>query len=311
MDIAIIGVGKIGQNLANSLITYHNIKSIFLNNRTRNNCIGFLEELNLIKSELNPNINIKLTNKLSEIDNPDWLILTASENFEHLRKNNLAIDGNDRLNEYKENRKIIKTIIETIRNNIMDTKILVITNPVDLITHFIKSQIPEKVEIYGFGNSLDTFRMSHFISKKFELSKIKGEYFVMGEHGDDMVPILSQAHYVDKELSYFFNPVSLREVIIKHTKKIIVCSGHTTFSCLMALNRFFDSIFHHKESITTLSYYLDDYMGFNNVTFGVPFHIINGKINKPITFECSELELELLTKTQNKMKSYQKRDIIK
>ena len=87
--------------------------------------------------------------------------------------------------------KMIKNIANEIKKNCNSSNVLIISNPVDVLTYyFIKETNFSRNNVIGIASSLDSSRFRYLLSKKIGIKQSQiSEAYVLGEHGDSMVPI--------------------------------------------------------------------------------------------------------------------------
>ena len=89
------------------------------------------------------------------------------------------------------NAKIISSVAEQIKNNAPNAFVIVITNPLDAMVHLMQKVTnfdPKKV--IGMAGVLDSARFSLFLAREFDVSVEDVNSFVLGGHGDTMVPLI-------------------------------------------------------------------------------------------------------------------------
>ncbi len=89
------------------------------------------------------------------------------------------------------NLKVMKAVGEGIRNNAPDAFVICITNPLDAMVWALRefSGLPAR-KVVGMAGVLDSARFSHFLADKFKVSVKDVSTFVLGGHGDTMVPVV-------------------------------------------------------------------------------------------------------------------------
>lgn len=181
--ISIIGSGKVGSAIA-FLIATNSLDDITLVNRTKDKAIG--EELDISNSiPHDSKISIKGTDDFSKINDSEIIVITASYGTYSTSRNELIQDQIS----------MIKRITEKIKPYAKNSKILMVSNPLDVLTYaFLKTGKFSKNQVIGIASSLDSARFRYLLSRELEtnMSEIK-DAIVLGEHGDSMVPIFSQA----------------------------------------------------------------------------------------------------------------------
>lgn len=101
------------------------------------------------------------------------------------------VHGESRNTVAKKNKELALSFFENLEFKIKST-IIVITNPVEPISFWIKDKVGDKCQVVGTGTSLDTFRLKYILSKKFKCQTNEVKTLVIGEHGAHMVPVFSQ-----------------------------------------------------------------------------------------------------------------------
>jgi len=104
-----------------------------------------------------------------------------------------------RMDLLKGNLEMTRDFVKNIQKYAQDVKILVITNPVDIITYFVQkeSELPRE-NVIG-GSNLDSNRLHYLLSKERDTKQSDiHDSLVLGEHGDTMVSIFSRAIYGQK-----------------------------------------------------------------------------------------------------------------
>jgi len=102
--------------------------------------------------------------------------------------------GETRLDLVAKNTKIIKEIMPQIFKANPNIVVLMITNPVDVLTYVAISMYPKKKnQIIGSGTALDSARFRYLLSKKLDINAKSIHAYIMGEHGDSEFPVWSTA----------------------------------------------------------------------------------------------------------------------
>ena len=178
--ISLIGAGQIGGTLAH-LIAIKELANVVLFDIDEGIAKG--KALDIAQSLAVDGYNVKLsgTNNYEETKDSDVIIITAGVP----RKPGMSRD--DLLGT---NLKIIKQVAEGIKDTSPNAFVICITNPLDVIVMALQkySNFP-KEKVIGMAGILDTSRFKHFIAEELN-SEIKNvNSFVLGGHGDTMVPV--------------------------------------------------------------------------------------------------------------------------
>jgi len=179
--IALIGAGNIGGTLAH-LAALKELGDIVLFDVVE----GVPQGKALDLSQCGPiegfDAKIIGTNDYADIQGADVIIVTAGI----ARKPGMSRD--DLLGI---NLKVMKAVGEGIRDNAPDAFVICITNPLDAMVWALRefSGLPHN-KVVGMAGVLDSARFSHFIADEFQVSAKDVTTFVLGGHGDTMVPVV-------------------------------------------------------------------------------------------------------------------------
>ncbi len=178
--IALIGAGNIGGTLAH-LILQRNLGDVVLVDVAEGIPQG--KSLDLLQSCAVDGIDGSIlgTNTYSDIKNADVVIITAGVP----RKPGMSRD--DLLNI---NATIIKTVGDNIRQYCPDAFVIVVTNPLDVMVWLLQqsSMLPTQ-KVVGMAGILDSGRFKCFLAEALGVSTQDIQSFVLGGHGDTMVPL--------------------------------------------------------------------------------------------------------------------------
>ena len=212
--ISLIGAGQIGGTLAH-LIAIKELANVVLFDIDDGIAKG--KALDIAQSLAVDGYNVKLsgTNNYEETKDSDVIIITAGVP----RKPGMSRD--DLLGT---NLKIIKQVAEGIKDTSPNAFVICITNPLDVIVMALQkySNFP-KEKVIGMAGILDTSRFKHFIAEELN-SEIKNvNSFVLGGHGDTMVPVPNRTTINSKPLNDFIKDGSTTQEridsIIDRTRK--------------------------------------------------------------------------------------------
>ena len=192
--ISLIGAGQIGGTLAH-LIALKQLGNVVLFDVAEGVAKG--KALDLSKSTAIDGLNVSITgtNDYTDTSNSDVIIITAGVP----RKPGMTRD--DLLGI---NLKIIKQVAEGIKNTSPNAFVICITNPLDVIVMALQkySGLP-KNKVIGMAGVLDTSRFKFFLSQELDVSISEVNSFVLGGHGDTMVPVPNRTTISEKPLMDF------------------------------------------------------------------------------------------------------------
>ena len=292
INVTIIGLGYVGSSLA--LLLLNNQYSIKLNIMEPNPaCKGaYLDLIHGIPLYTNKILSLNDNTLLSEAD---FIFYTAGMPNLH---------GNSRLSTAQQNIKLSRVIFEH-RSFTKTPYIIVITNPVDLISYAIYqfTGLPSN-KVIGTGTFLDSTRLSYYLSAYSSYSPYDFNTMVLGEHGDTQVPIFSNCTIKAKPLLSHseFTEKSLIQ-IAEQTKnaafEIRKTQVGTTYGVAKCAEMILSYLLGKKTKILALSvlttpYYRNLLNLDQDIYISLPVKINNGNITLHNQIELSNRELTRL-----------------
>ena len=200
--ISLIGSGQIGGTLAH-LIALKELGDVVLFDVAEGIAKGKALDLSQSTAIDGLNVNITGTNNYNDTSNSDVIIITAGVP----RKPGMTRD--DLLGI---NLKIIKQVAEGIKETSPNAFVICITNPLDVIVMALQkySGFP-KNKVIGMAGVLDTSRFKFFLSQELNVPISEVDSFVLGGHGDTMVPVPNRTTVSGKPLLDFVKEGKISE----------------------------------------------------------------------------------------------------
>ncbi len=221
--------------------------------------------------------------------------------------------GETRLDLVEKNAEIFKQIIPKIAKTCPQAILLVVTNPVDVMTYLaLKYSKFPKERVIGSGTVLDSARLRYWLSQHFNVSPQHIHAFILGEHGDSEFPVWSTANISGKPLKEFpaYNTKAL-DSAFKKTKnsayEIIAKKGATYYAIGLAITQIVRAIINDRNDIYPVSTLISDYYGIKNVCVSVPCIINRNGIGGQIRLSLNGREKKLLLKSTEIVRSYIKK----
>ncbi|AXI09665.1 malate dehydrogenase [Oceanobacillus zhaokaii] len=207
------------------------------------------------------------------------------------------------------NAKIMKTVAKDIVKYSPNTTIIVLTNPVDAMTYtvFKESGLP-KERVIGQSGVLDTARFRAFIAEELNISVKDITGFVLGGHGDDMVPLIRYSYAGGIPLEALISKERLDE-IVNRTRTgggeivNLLGNGSAYYAPAASLTVMAEAILKNQRRILPSIAYLEGEYGYSDIYLGVPTVLGEKGIEKIIELELTAAEKTALDKSAKSVES--------
>lgn len=245
-------------------------------------------------------INIIGTNNYNETTGSDIVVITAGL----ARK-----PGMTRTDLLEKNANIVKEVTNEVVSRSTDAIIIVVTNPMDLMTYlsWAVSGLP-KHRVVGMGGALDSARFRSFISSELNVSVENVHAFVLGGHGDLMVPLPRFSTVAGIPITEMMDRAQI-DKIVERTRfggaEIVelLKTGSAYVAPAAAITEMVEAILRDKKKIIPCATYLDGEYGIKDLFVGVPVKLGRRGVEKVIEIELREEERESFLKSVDRVRS--------
>ena len=180
---------------------------------------------------------------------------------------------------------------------------IILTNPLDVMAYLSMkvAGIPAN-RVIGQAGILDSARMRAFVAMELEVSVENVHCYVLGGHGDDMVPLTRHSNVAGVSLEKILPPDRLA-AIVERTRKGggeivgLLKTGSAFYAPSLAVTQMVDSILKDKNLIVPVAAYLQGEYGLSDIYFGVPAQLGRGGVEKIIEYELSDDEKKAVEKS--------------
>lgn len=246
------------------------------------------------------NISIRGSNNYEDIAGSEIVIITAGVP----RK-----PGMSRLDLLAKNKEIITSVVKQVAKHSPDANLLIVTNPVDIITYLaLKSGEFERKKVFGMGGVLDGGRFRYFLSQASK--KNPGDIYplVIGEHGEEMLPLTRYSTIEGKPIDEVMSKKELNEIVEKTRSAgsdivSFLKTGSAYLAPGAAIAKMVAAIISPQKEILPASVYLNGEYGLRDVCLGVPVKLGRNGIEEIIELELSNKERSALLQSAEKLKS--------
>ena len=285
--ISIIGAGKVGSSAAFNILG-RRISDVVLIDVVENLAQGEALDMMQAAPAIEFDGKIEGTSSYSEMKGSELVILTAG----------LARQpGMSRLDLISKNAAIVKSIVKEVVRYAPDCKLMVVTNPVDVMTYVAyKESGFERNRVFGMGNILDTLRFRSYIAMELGVSREDIRALVIGEHGDSMVPLVNYASVSGIPITDLLKREQIQKIVNSTRTSgtdVIKLKGSTVYAPAAVIAIMADAVLRGRNRVMGVSTYLQGEYGFSDVSIGVPCVLGKNGVERIL-----ELELGLETKEE-------------
>ena len=296
--ISLIGAGNIGGTLAH-LAAIKNLGDVTLIDVVEGMPQGKALDLSQSSAVEGFTGKIKGTNDFSQMKNSDVIIITAGLPRQ---------PGMSRDDLLETNGKIIKKIALDIKKHSPKAFVICITNPLDAMVYVLQkySKLPKNMCV-GMAGVLDSSRMKFFLSEALDVSINDVETFVLGGHGDDMVPLVNYTTIGGIPLMDYLKikkiPVSKIQKIVDRTRMgggeivKLLKRGSAFYAPASSAIQMAEAYLFNQKKLLPCAAYLNGQYGLKSMYMGVPTIIGSKGIEKIIEVRLSASEKTMLKKS--------------
>ena len=245
------------------------------------------------------NVSIKGTSDYSQIKDADMVIITAGiARRPGMSRDDLVLTNKD----------IMVTVSMKIKEFAPDSYVLVLSNPVDAMTYtcFKTTGFP-KNRVIGQSGVLDTARFNTFVAEALQISVEDVTGFVLGGHGDSMVPLIRYSNVSGIPLNQIMAEEQI-EAIIQRTRNgggeivSLLGSGSAYYAPATSLVEMAEAIVKDKKRVLPAIAYLEGEYGYHDIYLGVPTVLGGRGIERIIELPLTDEETKLLDKSASDVK---------
>lgn len=205
------------------------------------------------------------------------------------------------------NAKIVKDVTESVAKNSPNAIIICVSNPLDVMTYVIHRLTKwDRSRVIGMAGALDGARMAYQIAQKTGLNLSQTGSLVLGDHGENMIPLPDRVSVADVPLKDLLSDSDFEEIIEKTKNGGAEIVGHLGTSGYygpgMAIAYMVESILYDNKAIVPCSVILDGEYGHKDVSVGVPIVLGKNGVEKIVEIEIRDTTKDKLEKSIESIK---------
>ncbi len=297
--VSIIGAGMVGSTAAHWLATKELADLVLVDiipDMPKGKALDLTEAMPIEWLD----VKIEGSNDYDAIEGSDVIIVTAGVP----RK-----PGMSREDLVGTNQKIITDVMGNIMKYAPNAIVILVTNPLDTMVYLAKkvTGLPRE-RIFGQAGVLDSARMRAFIAMELNVSVENVHAFVLGGHGDEMVPLPRYSTVAGIPITHLL-PEEKIEAIVQRTRKgggeivNLLKKGSAFYAPGAAAAQMTEAILKDKKQILPCSVYLEGEYGLSDIAFGVPAKLGRKGVEEIIEIELTEEEKEAMKRSEQLLRS--------
>ena len=301
--IALIGGGNIGGTLAH-IAAKEQLGDIVLFDLTAGKAKGKALDIAQTATIENSDSQLSGTNDYKDIAGADVIIITAGI----ARKPGMSRDD-----LIATNAGVMKTVAAGIKQYAPDAFVIVITNPLDAMVYALQKESGLPVnKVVGMAGVLDSARFNCFLAEEFKVSVENVNSFVLGGHGDTMVPLTRYSTIggipVPDMIKMGWSTQERIDAIVERTRKgggeivSLLGTGSAFYAPATSAIEMAKSYLFDKRKIMPCAAYLNGEYGEKDIYVGVPVVIGSNGVEKIVEIELNDTEKAEFKKSAESVK---------
>ena len=296
--VTIVGAGQTGATTAHWLAERELADLIVVDvveGMPQGKALDLLQAMPIVGSD----VKIVGSNGFAETARSDIVVITAGLP----RK-----PGMSREDLLAANSKIVREAVEQCLAVSPDAILVILTNPLDAMSYLaMKAGGLPRARIIGQAGILDSARMRAFVSAELKVSVQNVHCYVLGGHGDEMVPLPRHSNVAGIPLTSLL-PRERLEAIIERTRKGggeivgLLKTGSAFYAPAAALAQMVEAILKDRHLVVPASVYLEGEYGLSGIFFGVPVQLGRSGLEKILEFDLDPQERAELSRSAAKVK---------
>ncbi|MCM8709868.1 L-lactate dehydrogenase [Clostridium sp. SYSU_GA19001] len=294
----------VGSAVLNSLLTLDLIAEIAVIDMNMNRAKGeALDAFHTTSFAYSPNVGVR-TGNYEDCADAQLIIMTAGPSIK-------PGETLDRLRLADINVKVMKDVMKEITKYTKDAIIIIVTNPVDIVTYLAQNHFDyPKEKIIGTGTLLDTARLRRILALKYMVDTKNVHGYILGEHGGSAFAAWSLVNIAGIPAEKFDKLLGSTEPLDKesvlHEAKdagleIVRLKGYTSSGIAMSVSRLVKAILLNELSIVPVSTTLEGEYGISKVALSIPCIISNEGIKKRLEVPLSQEEVGQLKQSADNL----------
>lgn len=262
MKVSIIGLGKVGSSLAFILSLKSVVRELVLVGRTKESVMGDVLDLTHGQLFVKAPTNI-VAGTIEDTKQSDIIAICASVPTPKTMQNRMELAT--------ENVKLIKTLVPQLARLSPQAKLLVVSNPVDVLVHFaIEFSGFDSCRVMGTGTLVDSARFRQLISDEIQIHVEDIRAYILGEHGNSQFPAMSCAVAGGEQIDATPERYAMAKQAAEAGLEVFKYKGYTNYTIALAAADIIQCIIEDTKHTMPVSLQVDGFAGINDVCLSLP-----------------------------------------
>ncbi|GAB4085012.1 L-lactate dehydrogenase [Myceligenerans cantabricum] len=306
--LAVVGAGAVGATLAYAALARGTARTVALLDVNRAKVDA--EVLDLRHGQMFvPQAEVVGSDDVAVCEGADVVVVTAGAKQK---------PGQTRLDLAESTVGLTRKILPGIVDVAPDAILMMITNPVDVVTYAAQkfSGLPRE-RVFGSGTVLDTSRLRAAIAREAGVAVGNVHAYIAGEHGDSEIVLWSSASIAGVPLLEWPGlggrsaldeaaRAGIATEVVQSAYRIIEGKGATNYAIGLAATRIIEAVLQDERRVLPVSSLLDDYYGISDVCLSVPALVDRRGATETIEVPLSDDELRDLRASAEKVRAIQR-----
>lgn len=292
--LAIVGAGRVGESTAHFLAKIDVCREIMLLDVREGVARGAALDIHESAPLFNFDTRVEGDTRSEAMQGSEIVVITAGIP----RK-----PGMSRSDVLDTNVAIMDSIVDDVLRHAPDSIILVVSNPVDVLTYraWQRTGWPRE-RVFGQAGVLDASRMGSFVAMETGLSVLDIDAMVLGGHGDSMVPMVRYTTVAGIPIAHFLDHAAIERIIerTRHGGAEILALKQTSSAYgapAAAIAAMVDAIARNRKRVLPTVAILDGEYGEQDIAMGVPCVLGKGGLQQIVELELNEEEAAMFQKS--------------
>ncbi len=262
MKISLFGVGRVGSTVAYTLVMAGYASELVLVNRTASVAEGEALDLRHASALVEVPVDIR-AGSVADTAGSDLIVVSASVP--------LPSPGAPRDAMARGNAALFETAIPPLAAASPDALLLVVTNPVDVMTALawrLSGFAPARV--LGTGTLIDSARFRSLLSREVGIHPDDIRAYILGEHGEHQVPALSLALSGGEWIGGLEQAQALFRETVGLGYEVIQRKGHSNYAIALACRLIVEAVAHDSMRTMPITTRVEDYLGVDGAFLSIP-----------------------------------------